>query len=364
MTAAVVPEDAPAARSPDSQAAFVRHVHGLVRDLLVPNPAIYWADFLVSATVCYLAIYFYVTAPALSFQQLGCGLVAALAFYRAATFTHELSHLPKARFWSFRIGWNLLFGIPMLMPSFLYSDHRSHHTNQRYGTGQDAEYYPLAYGPMMVILLYFAHLIIIPILGVIRFLILAPISYLHPALRRLVWARASSLANINPAYTRPEPTDDERFEWRWQEAGCFAVLIIVLTLLLTGKLSSWFPLQMYGVLIVSVGINYVRALGSHRYLSHGEPQGYVDQMLDSTTIPGQPIVTELWAPLGMRYHALHHLIPSLPYHALGAAHRRLVAELPPGNPYAETIRPGLMAALWEVCRSAAHGGPQLAQGDR
>jgi hypothetical protein len=36
-------------------------------------------------------------------------------------------------------------------------------------------------------------------------------------------------------------------------------------------------------------------------------------------------------PLGLRYHALHHLFPSLPYHALGTAHRRLIVALPPDS---------------------------------
>ena len=61
-----------------------------------------------------------------------------------------------------------------------------------------------------------------------------------------------------------------------------------------------------------------------------------EQLLDSCTIspstlPGRMAaqvanaVRTLIAPVGLRYHALHHWIPSLPYHNLGRAHRLLIA---------------------------------------
>ena len=72
---------------------------------------------------------------------------------------------------------------------------------------------------------------------------------------------------------------------------------------------------------------------------------YIDQLLDSNTYPNGRILPELWAPLGLRYHALHHLMPSLPYHAMAQAHARLAARLPAHSPYHQTIRPDLGTAL-------------------
>ncbi len=45
----------------------------------------------------------------------------------------------------FPAAWNLLVGIPMLTPSFMYEDvHTLHHARTRYGTPEDPEYLPLA----------------------------------------------------------------------------------------------------------------------------------------------------------------------------------------------------------------------------
>jgi fatty acid desaturase len=57
------------------------------------------------------------------------------------------------------------------------------------------------------------------------------------------------------------------------------------------------------------------------------------QFLDSVNVPPPATLPALWAPVGLRYHAIHHLLPGLPYHALGEAHRRLSAALPVDSQY-------------------------------
>ena len=52
--------------------------------------------------------------------------------------------------------------------------------------------------------------------------------------------------------------------------------------------------------------------------------------------------------MGLRYHALHHFLPSLPYHSLGRVHRQLLAELPADAPYRQTVREGLLAPLQKL----------------
>jgi fatty acid desaturase len=100
-----------------------------------------------------------------------------------------------------------------------------------------------------------------------------------------------------------------------------------------------------------IGVSHLRTLTSHRFRNAGEEMSYVEQLLDSTTIPGGPIWTELWCPIGMRYHALHHLVPSLPYHNMAEAHRRVMEAFPFDNPYRRTIRNGLIDALRDLVGS-------------
>ena len=57
------------------------------------------------------------------------------------------------------------------------------------------------------------------------------------------------------------------------------------------------------------------------------------QYLDSVNVPPPGFLPALWAPVGSRYHALHHLLPGVPYHNLGKVHRRLCRELAPDSAY-------------------------------
>ncbi len=103
---------------------------------------------------------------------------------------------------------------------------------------------------------------------------------------------------------------------------------------------------------ISLGLNYVRNMVAHHYRSSGEPMAHVDQLFDSVNLRGMPIVTELFFPLGLRYHALHHLFPSLPYHNLSTAHRRLLEQLPAESGYRETVYPGFWSVVRDMVRNA------------
>ena len=83
---------------------------------------------------------------------------------------------------------------------------------------------------------------------------------------------------------------------------------------------------------------------------------YVEQIEDSVTIEGRSLLTLLLFPIGLRYHALDHLFPLMPYHSMGQAHRRLMKALPEDSPYKKAIFPGLWAALRELLRGARIAG--------
>ena len=64
----------------------------------------------------------------------------------------------------------------MLMPSFLYDNHASHHRSTTYGTIDDGEYLPLGSAPTGETIKYLLQVPILPLLAVLRFLVVTPLS--------------------------------------------------------------------------------------------------------------------------------------------------------------------------------------------
>ena len=120
----------------------IRHLRRTLDDLLVPRPVYYWIDFLASITCFYAGFAATAVLPLNNPLKLLGAVVAVLAVYRAVVFIHELAHLSPGRVPGFRVAWNLLCGIPLLVPSFLYGSHRDHHARRAYGTAKDGEYMP------------------------------------------------------------------------------------------------------------------------------------------------------------------------------------------------------------------------------
>jgi fatty acid desaturase len=331
----------------------IREARTIVRDLFEPKPAIYWLDFLLSIGVGAGCFYMSHRLVAWSLPQVLLALTACLAYYRAALFIHELIHLRDGSFRAFRIVWNLLCGIPFFMPSFLYYTHLAHHARKHYGTPDDGEYLPLATRPRSEMLKYLLQPFVIPLLAVARFLVLTPLAWASPRLRLWVHKRASSMV-MDPAYVRPLPTRSEIKVWRLQEAACFLYALAAAVLFVRGRLPISLLAHLYLTSVMVLLLNHLRTLGAHRFRHQGESLTFVDQLLDSVNYPRHSFTGELWAPVGLRFHALHHLFPSLPYHALPEAHRRLMERLPADSPYRQTESPSLPASIALLWRNAGH----------
>ena len=330
----------------------------LIKDLFEPREPLYWADFLLSLTIAYGAVALYLSRPPFSPLFLASFVVAAFALFRCGVFIHELVHLPERRLQLFRAAWNVLFGIPTLTPSFMYGCHLDHHNPRHFGTSKDGEYLPLGAGPVRRIIFYLIAIPVLPLFALFRFLVLTPVSLLHPALRRAVLERASSLV-INPTYRRKLRSDERRWTWVAIEVAIFLELAIFFGLLISGRLAWTVFAELYVLAVAAAGLNWIRTLAAHGYRNTGAPMTFGDQIEDSIGIAGPPVLTELLFPVGLRYHSLHHWFPALPYHSLGAAHRRLMMSLPEDALYRRTMHRSFTHAVGEMWRSARRGSGLL-----
>ncbi len=339
---------APAPGRTADDVAMLRAAAELSRDLSQARPAIYWPDFLISALVGYGALVMAITAQGWPLM-LGAGVLAALALYRAESFIHELTHIRTGALPGFRFGWNLLAGIPLLTPSFMYEGvHTQHHAKTRYGTVEDPEYLPLALMTPWSLPLFILAAALAPVGLLIRFGLLTPLGALIPPLRRFVVARLSALS-INPAYRRRPPEGAFRRMWLWQEAGASLWAIGIVT---ASALYGWRPLLVGMAIFSSVAVvNQLRTLVAHLWENEGEPMSVTAQYLDSVNVPPPAPLATLWAPVGLRYHALHHLVPSVPYHSLGEVHRRLMARMGAASTYDRGNYKGMMPLVARIARS-------------
>lgn len=334
---------------------LTKQAYALTDDLMTPNAAIYWVDMIVSVVLMWGGLYVAATTANLAIG-LGAGLVSVLALYRALSFIHELTHIRDDEAPGFRVGWNILVGVPLMTPSLMYEGvHNIHHIKDRFGTALDPEYMPLSrFTPLKLAGFLFVALLA-PLGVILRSAILIPLSFVVPPLRRYLKTKLSALI-INPGFVRDD-LNRWRAAWVVQDVACWLWSWAVIAATVAG----WLPLRavLTGLLIFSLAtfLNQARTLVAHHWDNEGDKMSLDEQFLDSVNVPPPNLASALWAPVGLRYHALHHLLPRLPYHNLGKAHARLSAALTTDSIYHQASEKGLIEALADLFRRVGQKQP-------
>jgi fatty acid desaturase len=292
----------------------------------------YWLDLLAAAGLGW-ALFFTSTRVGVGGPvYLAATAGAILALLRALVFLHEIAHR-RGGPW-FEAAWNVAAGIPMGVPSLMYvGSHLDHHRVDRFATRADPEYAPIAGWGRARRIAFVLGGALVPVLLVLRWGLLAPAGLVWRRARAIVVSRCSTLA-INPAYARaPAPASrSDRLRWRILEPAAAAWVWIAGAGVLTADIGARVAAQWLLVVGGVFALNQLRTLVAHGYAGFGSPVDLDGQLRDSINLASGAWAA-LVAPLGLRYHALHHLRPDIPYHDLGRVHRELLAALPAESPY-------------------------------
>ncbi|HEY4164807.1 MAG TPA: hypothetical protein VGM59_17195 [Dongiaceae bacterium] len=338
----------------------------MLQDLMEYRPWIYFADFTASIAIGYFACWEYFTVKDYSPAQFFWFLVAGLALFRAGVFVNEIARMPEGRMVAFKTYWNLICGIPLLMPSFKYELVRPNarmSAEQAAASESDNEI-PLGLRPERLT----GHLLRIfaaPVLGAARFLLIGPLLILHPRIRGWLWARLPANFPIPHQSGELMPTAGRRRNAA--EICCFLVVLAVV-FAYADDIVPWSTFaELYALCVFAVALRCIQNLFEARLLlSNGQgakaaagdsssvimlpgvensilsnsaamagvnEDGLEPALGRSVTVAGPPVIDALLLPVGSRYRGLREALPSVPYHNLGAAHRRLMAELPADSTY-------------------------------
>ncbi|MET0545017.1 MAG: fatty acid desaturase [Caulobacterales bacterium] len=323
---------------------IAQEAHRLTSDLQRARPKVVWTDFALTTVATYAGLAIAVLADG-ALLRLAGALLSIVALYRGVSFIHEITHLRASHVPGFKFAWNAVFGVVFLTPSLFYEGvHNLHHIKTRYGTIRDPEYLPLSHRGFIDIFVFVAIAALAPLGGFLRFGILGPLSFAIPAFRKTVIANFSSLT-INPDFRREDLSFAKKPAWLAQEIAAWIWSWAMVAIVWSGGGGARAVLTGAVLMSVVAVVNQVRTLVAHAWTNEGEQMSVAEQLRDTLNVPPPDWTSLIWAPVGLRYHALHHLLPGIPYHNLGEAHRRLLASLPADSDYHYVQARGLAPAL-------------------
>ncbi len=314
----------------------LNRIKQMVQPFTELNPLRFWIDMLSSALLGWGFFFFAVFRDAGSLSQILALIPAAFLLYRGQIFIHEIVHF-RGRMRGFETAYNWILGYPNNFPSYIYYPHAFHHGRSTFGTEQDPEYLPMmetspgALFAKPVVLSF-----LLPIFQFARFSLLPLLSpFLSQEKKWWIFERMSTLA-LNPAYKRPLRVESEIDVMVHEDLKCALTTWTVVAMIVFG----WLPVQIISlwtfVIFFASLMNMIRSKLNHRYDQEFSVRTPAEQLRDSVSIDGSWL-NELWAPLGLTYHSIHHLASAIPYYNLKKAHQYLMQTLEVDHPYRKTI---------------------------
>ena len=307
------------------------------------SPSRYWSDLILSAGAGWLGLS--LAAFSDSLATAAFAFVAAVIFhYRATAFIHEVVHVQK-KIPLFQQAYNLVIGFANCYPIYIYEPHFYHHLTRCYGTKDDPEYNSLeGQNRLKVIATPIVLSLILPLYQTFRFVCL-PLFYpiLNSKTKHFIFERMSTLV-FNANYRRPHANDEALKVMVRSDLCCAAYRIIAISLTAMNILPLRFLVLWYCTIVLGSIMNMYRALANHDYSRPFGRRNRFEQFMQSKTLSPH-LINEIWAPLAMGYHALHHLAPAIPYHELPKAHRYILNTPSIAWLYMETMNPSGIDAV-------------------
>lgn len=271
------------------------------------------------------------------------GIIALLAYviglifiYKGTLMIHEVAHFQK-KVKGLRLTYNLLFGFFNKYPAYLYDTHPFHHGKQTFSTYKDPEYQYVRPDTFLTIIGPIFVSLFLPIFQILRFVILPPLLLIAPySLKKKVYTHFSTLV-FDVKYKRiPKNKTDINQMLRNDLATSFSNWIFIYLIYL-GQIPSKALALWYGMIVFASMLNMYRAKYNHVYNNKERTAlSWEAHLLDCLTID-KGIITEIISPVGLRYHALHHVMQEIPFYNLKRAHEYLLLKLPADHIYRQTV---------------------------
>lgn len=297
-------------------------------ELFIPKFHIYLAYFFIPWSIGLISFFSLLFLNLGMLQKIGLFTLAAFGFYHAMSLTHEFSHAGKKKYFGLRLAWNALIGSWLCVPAFMYEDSHLDHHGKKFTTVYDSEYIPLQKSGMILGVLFLLANFVLPWIALVRFLILGPISYLHPKLRKLVWTYATFMG-MKLQFKRRIPVENQiRRQWMIQE---WMTIIILWTCagIIMNEILPVITVFYWAGLVTTIGLlNGVRVFAvTHKYRAHGDRLLSIEEHLEETVEIGNVTIgTFLMCPIALQYHLTHHMLPDLPFHNVAKARALLLKE--------------------------------------